>query len=289
MGLDKRLGRRYGLGMTDTVAARDFFPRGLIQPEGSFRFSIDALLLAAFAARVARPPTGAGQPPLLLDLGCGCGVAAFGVMLQRPEFTTIGLDKQTRLLVAAAANAARLGFGRQYRTMAADLEAPAGQAELERLFAMRKADLVIANPPYHLPGSGRLPASESRRQALFGGAGNLAAFVRASALAAGDTGAVCLIFPFARAEELIARLADYGLQTARKLPVCSKRGEAPFFCLLAAQKNAGPSSGPDSELILYGGNRTGQGGLTEEALLFCPFLACNPKRIQGPPLGVSPL
>ena len=278
-GLDKRAGRRYAPLMTDIQAARDFFPRGLIQPAGSFRFSLDALLLAAFAAQMAEqaPKPASGQSPLLLDLGCGCGVAAFGLMLLRPEFAAIGLDKQAPLLEAATANAARLGFGGRYQALAADLETPGGLAEMERLFAARPADLVIANPPYRLPGSGRLPASESRRQALFGGAGNLAAFVRAAALAAGDTGTVCLIFPCAREDELVARLAEEDLRVRRRLLVRNRAGEEPFFSLLGTRAKASPAGSPThSELVLY---REGAAtGLTEESLFFCPFLACNQKR-----------
>lgn len=272
-GLDKRAGRRYAPGMTDIQAARDFFPRGLIQPAGSFRFSLDALLLAAFAAKVLET---SAQAPLLLDLGCGCGVAAFGLMLQRPEFSALGLDKQAALLEAARANAARLGFGARFRALEIDLEKPDAPAKLERLFAPRRADLVMANPPYRLPGSGRLPASESRRQALFGGAGNLAAFVRAAALAAGPTGTVCMIFPCARSAELAARLAEEGLQTAWHLLARNKAGEEPFFSLIAARAKVSPADAATvSELVLYG---AGAAGLTEEAVRFCPFLACNRKR-----------
>ena len=39
----------------DVLAARLAFPAGLEQPEGSFRFSADALLLAAYASRRFSP------------------------------------------------------------------------------------------------------------------------------------------------------------------------------------------------------------------------------------------
>ncbi|MDR2893708.1 MAG: methyltransferase [Deltaproteobacteria bacterium] len=132
--------------MLEHQKARDFFPRGLSQPPGSFRFSADALLLAAFAARLAGElaagpvdrlsagkATGegygqaAGLPPIdsggraLLDLGCGCGVVGLGFMLLRPEYTALGLDLQPELILAARQNAALLGLEAGYRAREVDL------------------------------------------------------------------------------------------------------------------------------------------------------------------------
>ena len=56
--------------------ARRAFPAGLEQPEGSFRFSVDALLLAAFAASRTADVT-----IRFIDLGTGCGVVGLAYLL----------------------------------------------------------------------------------------------------------------------------------------------------------------------------------------------------------------
>ncbi|MDR2826082.1 MAG: hypothetical protein LBV76_04730, partial [Deltaproteobacteria bacterium] len=137
--------------------------------------------------------------------------------------------------------------------------------------------LVTANPPYRLSGSGHLPGSRSRRQALFGGELNLKAFVRVAALTLTATGFFCLIFPFARSEELFLCLEEYDLHPVRELRIYNKVGvkdeSPPAFILVASQRQKAPHLKTD-QLILY----CGAGAdtiLTDEALSFCPFLACN--------------
>ena len=66
--------------MNDTTitTARALFPRGLHQPEDSYRFGADALLLAAFAAENLASLPGAA-PRKVAELGSGCGAALLGL------------------------------------------------------------------------------------------------------------------------------------------------------------------------------------------------------------------
>lgn len=72
--------------MNDTTitTARALFPRDLHQPEDSYRFGADALLLAAFAAQnLASLPEAA--PRKVAELGSGCGAALLGLCLRLPS------------------------------------------------------------------------------------------------------------------------------------------------------------------------------------------------------------
>lgn len=68
--------------MHDTIitTARALFPRGLHQPQDSYRFGADALLLAAFAAESLASLPGAA-PRKVVELGSGCGAALLGLCL----------------------------------------------------------------------------------------------------------------------------------------------------------------------------------------------------------------
>ena len=141
-------------------AARQAFPRGLVQPEGGFRFGSDALLLAAFAASLAAGPRTA-------DLGTGCGAAGLGHLLAAadPAATCLGLDRAPDMIQAAGQNAARLGLSDRFTALAADLR----HIRQDARCLPESRDLVICNPPCRDPASGRRPpgaAREAARQGL---------------------------------------------------------------------------------------------------------------------------
>jgi tRNA1(Val) A37 N6-methylase TrmN6 len=263
-------------GMEDILQAQNHFPRGLYQPPGSFRFSADALLLASFAEKAFLP--GNKRIPLnLMDLGCGCGVVAFALMLRNPDFDGLGLELQETLVRAAGFNARKLGFSHRYKALAVNLELLRSREDYARLCADAEQDLITANPPYRLTGSGRLPKSASRSKALFGDENTLAAFVRVAGLALSDSGFFCLILPFSRREELFSRLVKNGLAPVRELRVYNKDGAdrsgTPDFVLIASRRRS--VSPPESEfLVLYRGSGA-KTVLTAEARSFCPFLVCG--------------
>ena len=145
--------------------ARRAFPAGLEQPEGSFRFSVDALLLAAFAASRTTDVT-----IRFIDLGTGCGVVGLAyLLLKRNICQGFGMDCNPELIAAAQNNTAKLGFSDRFALHTGEL---ADTRFLENLrMEASPVQLVMANPPWRLVGSGRLPATEARRKALFGDKG----------------------------------------------------------------------------------------------------------------------
>lgn len=74
--------------MHDTIitTARALFPRGLHQPQDSYRFGADALLLAAFAAESLASLSGT-VPRKVAERGSGCGAALLGLCLRLPPGT----------------------------------------------------------------------------------------------------------------------------------------------------------------------------------------------------------
>ena len=210
--------------------ARGYFPRGLAQPAGSFRFSADALLLAEFAAsESARPLRG-------LDLGCGCGVVGLGVMLKMPAARFTGIDIDERLTAAARENAVRLGLAARYLALCADLNQYKNIPEIRP----GSFDFVVANPPYRRAGSGRLSPENLRNSALFESNGELDIFISAAARALKNSGRFFCVYSAERLPELCAALAANKLTPKRIRPVHSKAGGAALLVLLEARLNARP-------------------------------------------------
>lgn len=235
------------------------FPRGLRQPPGSFRFSLDALLLAA-----AVPP---GRHAALLDCGTGCGAAALGALLRSPGLRGVGLDLQPELIQAARLNAERLGLGQRFAAETVDFRNepdPALKALLQASF-----DCCIMNPPYRILGRGRLPSSELRARALFGEPGLVGSFLRWAGMGLHNEGILYLIFP--AGDEGRLALEENGFFPFRKTLVSSRPGMPPHLLLLESAKKK-PSARPEQKKLFLFAGKEKHAPYSDEAVAFCPWL-----------------
>lgn len=250
--------------------ARSIFPKGLVQPQGSFRFSIDALLLARFALPAN---TASLRESTVADLGTGCGVVALAMLLDTPQLCATGIDIDSVLTEAATANASRLGFSDRFTTHTVNL------ADIRKSLCAESAAIVVSNPPYRRVNQGRHAATALRTHALFETAGSLETFVNAAAYLVRNKGRFCCIYPAERLTQLITACTAARLEPKRLLMIHSKADREANLLLLETRKNANSGCTVDPPLILY----TGEGEtttLTPEALAFCPHLACNPRGHQ---------
>lgn len=276
-------------------SARQLFPRGLEQPEGSLRFGADALLLAAFAARYVESLNTPRQAHLTAaELGCGCGAALLGLALRCAGITGLGLDREAPLVQAATANAARLGLTERLRFAEADLADRKRMSELAGTTGVShagKVDLVLANPPYGVAGR---PSSRSMRERALRGAQSeesreyvLQLFCRAAAALLRHQGCFCCIYDAPALPQLCSGLSDAGLGLRLLLPVRTHRAKPALRILALARKNAAHETVIETPLTLHSGASTNNNPETskvtvggndvprwsEQALRFCPWLA----------------
>ncbi|MFP4398308.1 MAG: tRNA1(Val) (adenine(37)-N6)-methyltransferase [Desulfonatronovibrio sp.] len=239
------------------------FPRGLSQPETGFRFSADSLLLSCFV----KP----GHGHKVVDLGCGCGVIGFGVMLASPEkdIWVTGLDKNPEMIDHSVRNAESLGLSSCFQALEMDLSQVKSTC-----FKPESYDLAVANPPYRKPGAGRAPRDKSRLQASVGDIDQLEQFCKAGAFLLKKKGKLGVVFLADRIDELLMIMNRSGLIPKKILPVYGNRTRPARVILIEAVKNAGPGLTIMPPLFLY--DQTNR--LTSQALKFCPFLECNPDR-----------
>ncbi len=260
--------------------ARRYFPRGLVQPPESFRFSVDALLLACYAASALeskgheRASTGAGKVPCpsitFTDMGAGCGVVGLALCLLQPGVQGIGIDMDPGLVAAARHNAELLGFEARFEVRRADVST----MRQTRVVLPESQYMVLANPPYRRTDQGRLSATRARSRALFEVAGTLDAFVAASAYVLRNKGRFFCVYPAERVTDLLHVLRMAGLEPKHMLPIHSRVEASAKLVLLEARKNAKPGITMHAPLVLYQGHGI-QTRLTGQALRFCPFLDCN--------------
>jgi tRNA1Val (adenine37-N6)-methyltransferase len=165
-----------------------------------YRVNVDALLLAAFAARGRRAR-------LAVDLGAGSGAVALSLL---------HFDAAERVVLveidAAASDAAR-----------ANLEANGWQGRGEVLSCDARAlpprtgaDLVVCNPPYVAPARGRLPRRPEVARAR---SGDLSVFTQAARSAMGRRARACFVYPAGELHALWSALRETGLEPKRVRPV----------------------------------------------------------------------
>ncbi|GFK92369.1 tRNA1(Val) (adenine(37)-N6)-methyltransferase [Fundidesulfovibrio magnetotacticus] len=243
------------------LAARQGFPTGLVQPDGGYRFSLDPLLLAAFA----RPKRDAR----VADLGTGCGVAALALLLREGVHTpreALGLDVDPAMVRAAGENARLLGLEHVFRAEERDLR------DIRRIHPPETFTLALANPPYREPGTGQDCLSPGRQDARFATRGNAGDFARAASWLLANRGAFCAVYPADRLADLMEACRDARLAPKRLRLVHSRLDEPARLALLEAVKNAGSGMVVEPPLELHEG-RGEATRLCSAALAFCPALA----------------
>lgn len=238
------------------------FPRGLSQTIGGHRFSVDALLLAAFAGLRAKDRRG-------LDLGTGCGVVGLALLLSHPgqNLQITGLDSDPEMLRHASINAERLGFQQQFAIQNDDILSYAPESG-------PPYDFVSCNPPWREPGRGRLNPGPDRARARHEGPAGLTDFAAASRRSLKTRGRFFLVHLPERLPEILAVCSGHGLAPKRLRLVHGHGAARAKVLLLEAVKAGGPGLTVEPPLLLYSGPERGA-ALTPEALAFCPFLQCN--------------
>jgi len=224
-------------------AARDAFPAGLEQPEGSFRFSVDALLLARFTAEQALR-----ERAVLAELGMGCGVVSLAVLLEKPDWKSVGLERESALVEASVRNAAALGLNEAFIPLCGDVTSRDALRHMREVLGDGVAeasgalsgpplfDCVMTNPPWRVEGAGRLPPSDMRRRALFGTAETFREFFSAADALLKNGGLLLAVAGADRTADLLTALPKR-LHPELLRFVFTRENAPAEFVLLLARKN----------------------------------------------------
>jgi len=207
----------------------------IVQSMRGFRHSMDAILLAQFAA--PRPTD------RVLDLGCGNGAIALLLAHRYPLLRVVGLEIQPALASRALRGAQVNGLHDRVEIVDGDLR------RVEALLPAASFDLILCNPPYREVGRGRLSHDPETRQAKHEITATLQEVIAAMRYALAPKGRACLIYHASRLAELLMRLRAERLEPKLLRPVHS-------------------FPGADAELILVEARREGRPGLRMLAPLF---------------------
>lgn len=180
----------------------------LHQPTRGYRTNVDALLLAAFAARTptvppAREPASTRRARIAVDLGAGCGAVALALLHfdAAAKVVLVEIDPDT-------ADMARRNLEANHWSDRSEVLC----VDATKLPPSLEADLVVCNPPYVPEGHGRPPHDPRRARAR---SGDLDTFVRAARRAGGRRARVCFVYPAHDTASVFALLRGAGLEPKR--------------------------------------------------------------------------
>jgi len=207
----------------------------LIQRRQGYRFSVDALLLAAFAGK----PKGG-----VVDLGTGCGVISL-LLARRGIRSIIAVELQAGLFELASRNVQLNNFADNVHVLNADLR------QLRGVLPAGAFDLVLSNPPYIAKGTGNVNPVAEKALARHELACSLPEVASAAKYLLRDGGAFKLIFPSSRLAELLATLTRTGLAAKRMRLIHPFPDRPAKLVLLEAIKGAGDVLEALPPLVLF--------------------------------------
>jgi tRNA1Val (adenine37-N6)-methyltransferase len=210
------------------------------QPERGYRFSIDSVILAGFAAPLCR---GA-----VLDLGTGCGVLLLLLSRLAPGmFTGTGVDLQEDLLDFARRN---------FRDNRPDGRLVASPGDFRGEIPGVEPgsfDLVVSNPPYVRTGHGRRNPDPRKGTARHEVTCALPVLFAAASRFLSATGRFAFILPYPRIEEIEPCAAKEGMRVELLRVVHPRDGAPPSRGLCCAVRGRRGTPRLLPPLFLHGG------------------------------------
>ncbi len=209
-------------GSDETMDELRTYDLRVIQPRHGYRFSLDPLLLCAFAE-----PGAGGR---IADLGTGCGIIPLILARKDEGARVVGIEQQVALADLAGRNVRLNGLGDRITILYRDI------TDLRALFPPSSFDTVVANPPYRRRGTGKVSPKAGRDHARHESTAGLADFLGAAKYLVKLGGRICFIYHPSRLGELFAEAAALKLAPLRLRMVHGNRDAAARMFLVELAK-----------------------------------------------------
>lgn len=233
---------------TETLDRLTGYNLRLVQPRHGYRFSVDPLLLADFA--------GVRAGERVVDLGTGCGVAALLLARLSDSCRVTGVELQPEMAQLAERNAALNELKDRVEIFCEDV------ISLRSHFPVDSFDLVVSNPPYRRPGTGKVSPRSGRDDARHETSATLADFLATAKYLVKPSGRICFVYHTCRLPELMAQAALQKLAVIRlRMVHGNSKAQARMFLVELAKGRTGELR-VESPLFVRGED----GGYSEEKL-----------------------
>jgi len=209
----------------------------ILQEKDGYRFSLDALLLTAFARHRL------GER--ILDLGTGSGVIACLAATLKPQAQIVGVEIQPELARRAMRTVAMNDLSSRIQVIPGDVK------DYESLLERASFTSCLMNPPYRRLTSGRINPHGEKALARHELVGSLTTFLPAARYALLPQGSLFVIYPASRLVTLVTNMRTVGIEPKRLRCVHSQAKGRAELVLVEGRKGGGEELLIEPPLILY--------------------------------------
>lgn len=208
------------------------------QEKEGYRFSLDAVLLAGL--------TRIRTDDRVVELGTGCAVIPLVLAFRRKtDRRIVGIEIQPELARLARENVDENGMADRIAIREMDLR------RVSSHFPPGGFDLVLSNPPYRKPGSGRISPNRQKAIARHELTATLADVFSAARFLLPDGGRIALIYPATRLGHLLRSALELSFSPKRLRIVYSYPGGPGRLVHLECIKGGGEEVNIEPPLYIY--------------------------------------
>lgn len=207
------------------------------QDTSGYRFSIDAIVLAYHT------DTHAGER--VLDLGTGCGIIPLILAYRNPDIHIYGIEIQNELADLALSNVSANHMQNRITVLCRDMR------ELKPRMIGGPADVIVCNPPYRKPNSGRLNPDPQRAVARHEIKVNLIDVLKTVRRMLRTAGRFVAVYTAERSVELISQMRSEGIEPKFIRAIHSQMNASAKLILVVGIKGARSGAKIGPPLIIY--------------------------------------
>jgi tRNA1Val (adenine37-N6)-methyltransferase len=207
------------------------------QEASGYRFSLDSVLLAWHASPRA--------DERLLDLGTGCGIIPLILTYRNPNIVVFGIEIQRDLVELAISNVNANHMQDKITVLQQDM------CDLKPGMVGGPVDLVVCNPPYRKPDSGRINPDAQRAIARHELKVSLIDVLETVRRMLRTAGRFVTVYTAERIVELLCQMRLEGIEPKFMRSIHSQLDTEAKLILVEGIKGARPGTRLGSPLIIY--------------------------------------
>ena len=211
----------------------------VMQNRRGYRFSIDAVLLAYHAKPQAQQKA--------LDLGTGCGIISLIMASRRSDLKIYAVEVQRELADLADANVHQNHLQDRIHVLCMDMKL------LTLKMTSGPFDLIVSNPPYHKPGSGRINPDAQRAVARHEIKTSLIDVLQTTRRLLRTAGRFVTIFAAERTTDILSQMRNEQIEPKRLRMIHSNRDTDAKLILVEGIKAGRPGLKIAPPLFVYDG------------------------------------
>ncbi len=178
------------------------------------------------------------------DLGCGTGLLSLLLLQRQPQLQVTGVEIEPEAAELCRRASGENRLWDRLRTVTGDLR------KIRSLLPAGAFDLVVCNPPYYPPGSGKVPSAAPLRNARSEHGCTLEEVCAAAAYLLRWSGSFCLVHKPERLTDVLCALRSVSIEPKRLRMVSCRDGQAPSLVLLEGRRGGRPGIRIEPPLIL---------------------------------------